>query len=138
MARRISFDELQAQMFDLYLAHDLAGAFEVAESVSRLYPDRSTKTAYWKACILSLMGQAEEAVSALAQGLANGAWWAPAMLSQDPDLEAARALPQMAAVLAESNQRWRARRTAPSRRHSSSIRNVDPTPQPSTMAYRRP
>lgn len=108
MARRISFDELQAQMFDLYLAHDLAGAFEVAESVSRLYPDRSTKTAYWKACILSLMGQAEEAVSALAQGLANGAWWAPAMLSQDPDLEAARALPQMAAVLAESNQRWRA------------------------------
>ena len=68
MADRIPFEELQAQMFDLYLAHDLAGALEAAESASRLYPDVSTKTAYWKACILSLMGQAEEAVSALAQG----------------------------------------------------------------------
>ena len=108
MAKRISFEELQAQMFDLYLAHDLAEALEAAESTSRLYPDRSTKTAYWKACILSLMGRPEEAVSALAQGLANGAWWAPAMLSQDPDLEAARTLPQMAEILADSDRRWRA------------------------------
>jgi len=108
MANRIPFEELQTQMFDLYLAHDLAGALEAAESASGLYPDKSTKTAYWKACILSLMGRPEEAVSALAQGLADGAWWAPAMLSQDADLEAARTLPQMAEVLAETDRRRRA------------------------------
>ena len=107
MANCIPFEELQTQMFDFYYARDLGGAFAVAQSASRLYPDRPTKTAYWKACILSLMGRAEEAVSALAQGLADGAWWAPDMLSQDPDLEAARALPQMAEVLAETDQRWR-------------------------------
>ncbi len=108
MAERVSFEELQTQMFDLYFAHDLAGALEAAESTSRLHPDRTTKTAYWKACILSLMGRPEEAVSALAQGLADGAWWAPAMLSQDPDLKAARTLLQIAKVLAESDRRWRA------------------------------
>ena len=108
MANCISFEELQTQMFDLFYARDLAGAFAVAESASRLYPDRLPKTAYWKACILSLMGRSEEAVSALAQGLAKGAWWSPIMLNRDPDLEAARTLPQMAEVLAETDQRWRA------------------------------
>jgi len=108
MANCISFEELQAQMFDLFYARDLAGALAVAESASRLYPDRLPKTAYWKACILSLMGRPEEAVSALAQGLAKGAWWSPIMLNRDPDLEAARTLPQMAEVLAETDQRWRA------------------------------
>lgn len=108
MANCISFEELQTQMFDLFYARDLAGAFAVAESASRLYPDRLPKTAYWKACILSLMGRAEEAVSALAQGLAEGAWWSPIMLNRDPDLEAARTLPQMAEVLAETDRRWRA------------------------------
>ena len=108
MADCISFEELQAQMFDLFYARDLAGAFAVAESASRLYPDRLPKTAYWKACILSSMDRAEEAVSALAQGLARGAWWSPIMLNRDPDLEAARTLPQMAEVLAETDRRWRA------------------------------
>ena len=108
MANCISFEELQTQMFDLFYARDLAGAFAVAESASRLYPDRLPKTAYWKACILSLMGRAEEAVSALAQGLAEGAWWSPIMLNRDPDLEAARTLPQMAEVLAETDRRWQA------------------------------
>jgi len=50
MANCISFEELQTQMFDLFYARDLAGAFAVAESASRLYPDRLPKTAYWKAC----------------------------------------------------------------------------------------
>jgi predicted esterase len=54
------------------------------------------------------MGRAEEAVSALAQGLAEGAWWSPIMLNRDPDLEAARTLPQMAEVLAETDRRWQA------------------------------
>jgi predicted esterase len=108
MANCISFEELQTQMFDLFYARDLAGAFAVAESASRLYPDRLPKTVYWKACLFSLMGHPEEAVWALAQGLAKGAWWAPAMLSQDPDLETARTLPQMAEVLAETDRRWRA------------------------------
>lgn len=108
MANCISFEELQTQMFDLFYARDLAGAFAVAESASWLYPDRLPKTAYWKACILSLMGRAEEAVSALAQGLAEGAWWSPIMLNRDPDLEAARTLPQMAEVLAETDRRWQA------------------------------
>ena len=108
MANCISFEELQTQMFDLFYSRDLAGAFAVAESASRLYPDRLPKTAYWKACILSLMGRAEEAVSALAQGLAEGAWWSPIMLNRDPDLEAARTLPQMAEVLAETDRRWQA------------------------------
>ena len=108
MANCISFEELQTQMFDLFYARDLAGAFAVAESASRLYPDRLPKTAYWKACILSLMGRAEEAVSALAQGLAEGAWWSPIMLNRDPDLEAARTLPQMTEVLAETDRRWQA------------------------------
>ena len=45
MAERVSFEELQTQMFDLYFAHDLAGALEAAESTSRLHPDRTTKTA---------------------------------------------------------------------------------------------
>ncbi|MCR4426192.1 MAG: hypothetical protein NUW23_08410 [Firmicutes bacterium] len=106
MADHASFEELQAWMFDLYAAKDFAGALEIAESAARSYPDRTTKTAYWRACLLSLMGRPEEAVSSLAQGLAHGAWWAESTLLQEPDLEAARALPRMAKVLAESGRRW--------------------------------
>ena len=82
-----SFDDLATQMFEHYGTGDLHSALAVAESASRQYPEKVTKTAYWKACILSLMRRPDEAVCALERGLSEGAWWAEPTLLHDPDLE---------------------------------------------------
>jgi predicted esterase len=102
-----SFEDLATQMFEHYGAGDLHKALAVAESASLQYPEKVAKTAYWKACILSLMRRPEEAVSALEQGLSQGAWWAEPTLLYDPDLEGARASTRMEQVVAESGTRWR-------------------------------
>jgi predicted esterase len=102
-----SFDDLATQMFEHYGTGDLHSALAVAESASRQYPEKVTKTAYWKACILSLMRRPDEAVCALERGLSEGAWWAEPTLLHDPDLEEARASTRMERVIAESGRRWR-------------------------------
>jgi len=85
-----SFEDLATQMFYYYSTGNLNKALAVAESASLQYPEKVTKTAYWKACILSLMRRPDEAVCALKQGLSQGAWWAEPTLLHDPDLEGAR------------------------------------------------
>ena len=102
-----SFDDLATQMFEHYGTGDLHKALAVAKSASLQYPEKVTKTAYWKACILSLMRRPDEAVCALEQGLSEGAWWAEPTLLHDPDLEGARASTRMEQVIAESARRWR-------------------------------
>ena len=69
---------------------------------------------YGKARLLSLGGDPRGAIAALGAGLDEGAWYNPEMLDADPDLEAARTLPELAVVRRESAQR-RGRRQADAR-----------------------
>ena len=63
---------------------------------------------FWRACILSLVDRPDDAVATLDEALSEGIWWDPAMLENDPDLEAARRLP----AWAELRDRLRAHRDA--------------------------
>lgn len=123
-----SFEDLATQMFNYYSTGDLRKALAVADSASLQYPEKVAKTAYWKACILSLMRRPEEAVCALEQGLSQGAWWAEPTLLYDPDLEGARASALMEQVIAESARRWRNEQSTA----ATQIFTLEPGPEAAT------
>lgn len=44
----------QNEFFDLYLAGKVAEALELVDEIESNYPNKASKTKYWKACIYSL------------------------------------------------------------------------------------
>lgn len=68
-------------------------------------PERRADTAHLTACLLALLGRPEDALRELSDALADGAWWSPALLTEDDDLAGLRALPGFDTLLRESADR---------------------------------
>ena len=96
--------ELVRRMVAAYGRGDWVEALEAAEAYAVQAPEEA-EPVYWTACIRSRAGDADGALAGLRAGSERGFWWAPEMLRDDPDLEAARGAPGFADVVAVSERR---------------------------------
>jgi predicted esterase len=81
-----AFDEVAGAVFRLYGERRYSDALTLARDASGRFPDRRATTSFWTACLLSLMGEHDDAVAALADGIERGEWWSEGRLRGDPDL----------------------------------------------------
>src|SRR5688500_4943975 len=98
---QITFRELTDEMTDLYKEGNYADALQLVEQNADRFPEHSARTTFWKMCLLSLCGRAEEVISVFQQGLDSGLWWAESQFI-DTDLDAVRELPEFKRLMAES------------------------------------
>jgi len=105
MSDQKEFDALAAEMFTLYRAAEYARALDLVEKSRASFPEQTARVTFWRACLLSLCGRADEALAVLADGLEAGLWWHEAQF-RDPDLNSIRHLPRFKELVAQSQERW--------------------------------
>jgi len=107
METSMSFQELTDKMTNLYHAGDYASALDVVEQNADRFPELSSRTTFWRMCLLSLCGRTDEVISVFQQGLDSGLWWAQSRF-QDTDLDAVRDLPEFKRLMEISQEKYRA------------------------------
>jgi predicted esterase len=85
-AKQLAFDEVARAVLRLYGERRYAEALSLTRDASERFPNRRATTSFWAACLLSVMGEHDDAVAALAEGLDRGEWWSEGRLRGDPDL----------------------------------------------------
>jgi predicted esterase len=102
----MTFQELTDEMTDLYAQGRYANALELVEQHAHSFPEHVARTTFWKICLLSLCGRAEEVISVFQRGLDSGLWWADRQFT-DTDLNAVRDLPKFKRLMDISIERYR-------------------------------
>ncbi|HEU4751019.1 MAG TPA: hypothetical protein VFT54_08170 [Acidimicrobiia bacterium] len=85
----MTFAELRSLVFG---SHGLGDFQAGLDAISIYVPgneDERVDLAFWRMCLLSLLGRLEEACDVFAESLDDGHWWSEAVL-QDPDLDNVR------------------------------------------------
>jgi predicted esterase len=100
----MTFQELTDELMGLYPQGKYAEALEVVEQNADHFPEQSARTTFWKMCLLSLCGRADDVISVFRQGLDSGLWWAESLFV-DTDLDNVRNLPEFKRLAAESNKK---------------------------------
>ena len=88
-----TFDDYQTEVFRLYLEKKYPDSLKVALEAAKHFPDRTARTTFWIACLNSRLGNFDQALDALDEGLKKGAWWHEDSLG-DPDLDPIRGRPE--------------------------------------------
>lgn len=101
---RERFLAVNDRVFALYGEGRLPEALAVVEETSAELPGWRSRTIYWRACLLSLLGRPDEAMAALRSGLDAGLWWRPDWLTTDQDLEPLWDLPEFAEIVSASER----------------------------------
>lgn len=104
-AREARYRALDEAVTHLYEGGHFAEALAVLDREAPGLPQRRADTAHLTACLLAVDGRPEEALRALSDALADGAWWSPVILTEDDDLAGLRALPGFASLVRESAAR---------------------------------
>lgn len=99
------FFEYQSQLFQLYSEQRYQEALKLAEEAGRRFPKRVGRTIYWRACLLCRLGQADEALRVLQEGLTQGYWWFIRDLTEDADLAPLKDRPEFQEIIAECERR---------------------------------
>lgn len=99
--KQLSFEELTDQMMNLYRKSKYGHALQIVEQNADRFPEQSARTTFWKMCLLSLSGRADDVMYIFRQGLDSGLWWHGELFS-DPDLNAVRDLPEFKRLMAVS------------------------------------
>lgn len=98
---QMTFQELTDELMRLYSDRKYADALEIVEQNADRFPEQSARTTFWRMCLLSLRGRAEDVISVFQQGLDSGLWWAESQFT-DTDLDAVRDLPEFKHLMAVS------------------------------------
>ena len=101
----MTFQELMGEMMQLYAQHDYASALELVEQNADRFPEQSVYTTFWKMCLLSRCGRADDVLSVFQQGLDSGLWWAKIQF-RDTDLDAVRDLPEFQRLMAIAQENY--------------------------------
>lgn len=102
----MTFQELADEMMQLYAQGDYAGALALVEQQAGLFPEHAGRTTFWKMCLLSLCGRADDVMAIFQRGLDPGLWWADRQFT-DPDLDAVRDLPEFRRLMEISLETYR-------------------------------
>lgn len=94
----------------LYPQGKFAVALDLIEQHADRFPEQSARTTFWKMCLLSLCGRADDVISVFRKGLDAGLWWRTDVFN-DPDLNAVRDLPGFKRLMAESQEKYEEMRT---------------------------
>jgi hypothetical protein len=91
--------DLQDRVFTLHGQGRLREALEAADRAARSFPQRPTRTAYWRACLHSLLGETREALVVLREAVGHGIWWSESTLMNESDFAPIRDLPEFHDIL---------------------------------------
>jgi predicted esterase len=100
----MTFQELTDELMRLYPQGKYAEALEAVEQNADHFPEQSARTTFWRMCLLSLCGRADDVISVFRQGLDAGLWWSESLFV-DTDLDNVRNLPEFKQLAAQSNKR---------------------------------
>lgn len=110
-----NFHSYTRRIFALHGARKFQEALAVAEEAAERFPDRSSRTAFWIACLECRIGRPTHALAVLEEALGKGDWWDPHILRSDPDLQPLAAWQGFDGLLSECERRRRTAQTASSR-----------------------
>ena len=105
MKNNMSIRELTDEMMSLYTDGKYSDALELVEQNAERFPEESTRITFWKMCLLSLCGRADDVISVFQQGLDAGLWWSKVQF-QDTDLNAVRDLPEFRRLMVLSQEKY--------------------------------
>lgn len=80
------FEKVAEIVFSYYGQEKYSEALEVVKKAMKEYPEKEHRTAYWAACLYAKSNDYKSAINVLRECFHKGFWWAPAMLTKDPDL----------------------------------------------------
>jgi predicted esterase len=112
-AEQPAFDEVARAALRLYSERRYPEALTLAREASGRFPDRRATTSFWIACLLSVMGEHDDAVAVLADGIERGEWWSEGRLRGDPDLAPLQARRDFDAVVDAARRRQAANPSRP-------------------------
>jgi predicted esterase len=112
-AEQPAFDEVGRAVVRLYGERRYPEALTLARHASGRFSDRRATTSFWIACLLSLIGEHDDAVAVLADGIERGEWWSEGMLRGDPDLAPLQVRADFDAVVDEARRRQAANPSRP-------------------------
>jgi predicted esterase len=95
----LTFDSLSTQFMQLSEDGQYAEALALLETNRALF-DRPDIYANWVSCTQVMLGKPQAAIRTLQDALAEGTWWPPVILRDDPDYKALQGLPDFEAVVA--------------------------------------
>jgi len=95
-----TFHDLQTDVFRFYQKKKYSEALRAAIDASKEFPEHRARTGFWIACLQRRLGNLDQAVQTLREGLQEGIWW-PEETLRDPDLDPVRSKPAFASILSE-------------------------------------
>ncbi len=95
-----TFQNVRTSIIRLYQEKEYSEALSIATEASKQFPEQRARTTFWIACLQSRLGNFDQAVHALHEGIQHGVWWTEETL-RDPDLDPVRSKPEFASILAE-------------------------------------
>jgi predicted esterase len=113
MAEQPAFDGVARAVVQLYGERRYSEALALARDASGRFTDRRATTSFWIACLLSVMGEHDDAVKVLAEGIERGEWWGEGRLRGDPDLAPLQKREDFGAVLEAARHRQAATPSRP-------------------------
>jgi predicted esterase len=125
---QITFQEVTEQLVELYNQGKFAEADQMIHRHAERFPEQAARMTYWRMCLLSLDGRADETLSVFREGLASGLWWRSDVFN-DNDLDAVRDLPEFQRLVVESHKQYEEARTNIEREHVTLVPD-GPTPAP--------
>lgn len=82
----MGFEKVAEKVFSYYGQKKYSEALEVVENAMAKYPEKVSRTGYWAACLYTKLNNQKQAIEILKNLFKKGFWWAPEMLTKDPDL----------------------------------------------------
>lgn len=99
------YDALVDRVDALYVDGQITAALDVMAAEPAGLEPWVAELSHLKACLLALSGDADAALRMLQEASAIGAWWEPAILTDDDDLEALQGRPEFQQLVALSSER---------------------------------
>jgi predicted esterase len=112
-AEQQGFDEVAGAVVRLYGERRYAEALTLARDASGRFPKRRATISFWIACLLSLIGEHDDAVAVLADGIERGEWWSEGRLRGDADLASLQGRANFDAVMDAARRRQAANPSRP-------------------------
>lgn len=97
------FSDLRDRLFALYFQGRFRAALEMIEGYEPVDRSEEEDLFFWRMCLYSRLGEAEEALSLFSEALDLGYWWSETIL-RDNDLDPLRDLPEWVSLTERSAQ----------------------------------
>ena len=98
MENDLNFTELSGRFMQMSQEGMYSEALDLIETHQQLFT-RPDIYATWRSCMRALMGEPQAAIAILEEALAEGIWWPPVILRDDPDYKTLQGLPGFEAVV---------------------------------------